>query len=1028
MGERDLFLEALSLDLPGRQALLERADAALRERVQSLLDAHEELHREAKPTHDGTQIVDGQVDSTPESLCDSSASISARGRIWPNQPSFFFEVGGKYRLQRRLGAGGMGEVWLAEQSAPVKRQVAVKLVKQGLDSVGVVARFEQERQALARMDHPNIAKVFDAGNAENGRPFFAMELVDGVPITEYCDREHLAPHQRLELFVPVCHAVQHAHQKGIVHRDLKPGNILVAMYDDRPVPKVIDFGVAKALHRDLTELPPHTAMGSVVGTLEYMAPEQAGSNRIDVDTRADVYSLGVVLYELLTGAPPFSARDLGDAAIVELLRVIREVEPTKPSTRLSGARDLPSIAANRQLEPKRLQSMLAGELDWIVMKALAKERDRRYDSPSGLALDVQRYLADETVSAGPPSAAYRLRKFVRRHRVAVAAGVAVAVAVVGGAVAAGVGMMRAVAAERRAVFESGEKDKALAAADRALRVERTARDKALAALRTLTDDFVSRQIARGSAVTEENRAFIRKVLLQYEELGAAIGNDADDRTIRAEGFFRVAFLRLRLGETRAAEAAYAQAISLFDGLRTEFPTAVDYRIELAQCQNNLGDLLRQAGRMSEAEAAHRSALAMRERLAAELPERPQFRQQAAQSRYNLGALLVDLGRQAEAEATIAAALESEKRLAVDYPTASEYRRSLARTHTLHGSLLRTLGRAVDAEADFAAAVSLQQKLVAEAPAEPEIRRELGHTYFKFALLLQDLGRKPAAEDALTAALALRRKLADEFPLRAEFRQDLANCHYELGSLRLGAYRLQEALAEYGAAESLQKRLVDEFPERHKYREELAMAQSGAGIALQRASRFPESEAALTSAVELHRNLVAADPKLPSRRNALGAACVNLAVLHLRRQKFADARHACDEAALHLRAALESNPRHPEYRAFFRANSTCLMPALAGLGDRAGAVQAAAALRDIGWEPSVDAHAAARGLCNCVVAVKIDEARRADAHAYAAEALGMLRTAVAKGYRNVAALEAEAELKPIRDTDDFRKLLAELRAR
>ena len=341
-------------------------------------------------------------------------------------------IAGRYTLQQRIGEGGMGEVWVAKQSEPVKRRVALKLIKQGMDSRAVLARFEQERQALAILDHPNIAKVLDAGLTPNGQPFFAMELVNGLPLNKFCDEMKLTTRERLELFVAICQAVQHAHQKGIVHRDLKPANILVTIIDGKPVPKVIDFGVAKATSGRLTDLSMSTQFGSVVGTLEYMSPEQAGFSGEDIDTRADIYSLGVILYELLTGLRPIDAKRLRTAALTEMIRIIREEEPSKPSTRLSTDESLPSLAALRQTEPRKLMALLRGELDWVVMKCLEKHRERRYETASGLARDIQHYLADEAVEARPPTAGYRFGKFVRRHKGQVVAASLVLVAVLGG--------------------------------------------------------------------------------------------------------------------------------------------------------------------------------------------------------------------------------------------------------------------------------------------------------------------------------------------------------------------------------------------------------------------------------------------------------------------------------------------------------------------------------------------------------------------------------------------------------------------
>jgi eukaryotic-like serine/threonine-protein kinase len=353
---------------------------------------------------------------------------------------------GSFKLLQQIGEGGMGVVFLAEQSRPVQRKVALKIIKPGMDTRQVIARFAAEQQALALMDHPNIARVFDAGATESGRPYFVMELVKGVRITDYCDQQRLTPQQRLDLFIPICHALQHAHQKGIIHRDLKPSNVLVALYDGRPVPKVIDFGVAKATGPQLTERTLFTEIGQVVGTLEYMSPEQAELNQLDVDTRSDIYSLGVLLYELLTGTTPLEKQRFKTVAFLELLRVIREVEPPKPSTRLSTAEGLPSIAANRSLEPKKLSGMLRGDLDWIVMKALEKERSRRYETANALSRDLQRFLADEPVEASPPSTAHRVKKFVRRNKRAVAAATAVVAALVAGVIGTSLGLLQAVVA------------------------------------------------------------------------------------------------------------------------------------------------------------------------------------------------------------------------------------------------------------------------------------------------------------------------------------------------------------------------------------------------------------------------------------------------------------------------------------------------------------------------------------------------------------------------------------------------------
>ncbi|HEV8003491.1 MAG TPA: serine/threonine-protein kinase [Planctomycetaceae bacterium] len=354
---------------------------------------------------------------------------------------------GPYTLVEQIGEGGFGIVYVADQESPVRRQVALKIVRPGMDTREILARFKAELEALSLMDHPNIARVLDAGATETGRPYFVMELIHGVPITVYCDRNQLSVHARLDLFVQVCHALQHAHQKGIIHRDIKPSNVLVAQHDGRSVPKVIDFGVAKAIDRALTQATLFTQF-ELIGTPLYMSPEQADLSGRDIDTRSDIYSLGVLLYELLTGITPFDADRLHEAAFDEVRRIIREEEPPKPSTRIrTMGRTALEVAARRHADPTRLTQIVRGDLDWIVMKSLEKDRGRRYETANSLALDVERYLASEPVQASPPSAGYRLRKFVRRNKGLVLAASAVLVVLVVGIIGTTWGMVRATEAE-----------------------------------------------------------------------------------------------------------------------------------------------------------------------------------------------------------------------------------------------------------------------------------------------------------------------------------------------------------------------------------------------------------------------------------------------------------------------------------------------------------------------------------------------------------------------------------------------------
>jgi eukaryotic-like serine/threonine-protein kinase len=428
-----------------RRAFLDGAcggDEAVRRRVEHLLEADDRTA--------------GILERGPDGLADPHEPPGERpgDRVGP------------YKLLQQIGEGGMGVVYMAEQTEPVRRRVALKIIKPGMDSRQVIARFEAERQALAMMDHQNIARVLDAGTTESGRPYFVMELVQGVPMTQFCDDRHLTPRDRLELFVPVCRAIQHAHQKGVIHRDIKPSNVLVTMYDDKPVPKVIDFGVAKAIEQRLTERTMFTQFGALVGTFEYMSPEQAEMNAFGVDTRSDVYSLGVLLYELLTGSTPLGRERLRTAALHELVRLIKEEEAPRPSARLSSSDVLPKIAAARKTEPGRLPKLVRGELDWIVMKCLEKDRTRRYESAGGLARDVEHYLADEPVEAGPPGAGYRLRKAVRKYRTPLRVAGAFLLLLVVGTVVSIWQAIRATVAEQAAESRKREADDARGQAEK----------------------------------------------------------------------------------------------------------------------------------------------------------------------------------------------------------------------------------------------------------------------------------------------------------------------------------------------------------------------------------------------------------------------------------------------------------------------------------------------------------------------------------------------------------------------------------
>jgi serine/threonine protein kinase len=566
----EIFCAAIELtSAEERSAYLARVcgdDLATRRRVERLLEAHSQ--------------AGGVLDAPPaaESWTANLPAESAGTVIGP------------YKLLQPIGEGGMGDVWMAEQIRPVQRKVALKIIKAGMDSRQVLARFEAERQALAVMDHPNIAKVLDGGATPTGRPYFVMELVKGQPITQYCDEQRLTPHQRLGLFLSVCQAIQHAHQKGIIHRDIKPSNVLVAPYDGKPVVKVIDFGVAKATGQRLTEKTLFTELGAVVGTLEYMSPEQAELNNQDIDTRSDIYALGVLLYELLTGTTPLTRQQLKEAAFGEMLRMIREQEPPKPSTRLSNSKDsLPSISAQRHMEPAKLTKLIRGELDWIVMKALDKDRNRRYETANGFAMDVQRYLADEPVQACPPSARYRLGKFLRRNRGPVLAASLVLLALVGGVIGTSLGLLQA---QRAAAAERQAKE---TAQQRLMQIE-----KANEILGSIFKDL-------DPEATEK----------EGKQLQVLLGERLDQATAQLEGEvigdpLAVARMQMILGHSQFGLGYAQKAILLFSKARSTFAAQLgpDHRNTLT-AMNNLALSYEGAGKLDLAMPLFKEALELR---------------------------------------------------------------------------------------------------------------------------------------------------------------------------------------------------------------------------------------------------------------------------------------------------------------------------------------------------------------------------------------------------------------------------------
>ncbi len=1040
-----LFLAALELTEPAaRREMLDRecaSDAALRQRVEALLGAHDAAGGFGdKPSRPGfNATIDEPAVARPGSL-----------------------LAGRYKLIEAIGEGGMGTVWVAEQREPVRRKVAIKLIKAGMDSRSVLARFEAERQALAMMDHPNIAKVFDGGMTEQGRPYFVMEYVKGVPLTDYCDQARLSLKERLNLFMPVCQAVQHAHQKGIIHRDLKPSNILICLYDGKPVPKVIDFGLAKAMHQSLTDQSLHTAHGVMVGTPLYMSPEQAEHNNLDVDTRTDIYSLGVILYELLTGSTPLERQQLKDAAFNEILRLIKEVEPQKPSTRLSGSASLPSVAAQRSIDPRHLQRSLVGELDWIVMKTLEKERSRRYETANGLARDIERFLNDEAVEACPPSTAYRLKKFLRKHKgKAIAAG-AVLMALVLGIIGTGWGLLRAEAAKAAAnrsaqqAIASEEKTRTALEQETAARKHAQAAEaRTLASYRDSTDDAIKELIGSKDELGYKERTYLQKTLKRWQAFADEQADDALGRNYRAEGHLRVANIWWHLGETTAARTSYEQARDIWQKLVEQFPSVPEYQNSLSTCHSNLGFLLTNLGETAAARTALEQGRDTAKKLVEEFPAVPDYQKVLATTYLNLGRVELDLGETSTARIASERACDILNKLAEQFPTVPEYKRLLASAHFSLASSFKKLGETTAARTTSEQACDILKKLVEQFPTVPEYQNLLAASHTNLGVFLQDLGETTAARTSYEQACDTLQRLVEQFPAVPDYQFKLALNHYQLGNLLNYLGETSAARNALERASNVSQKLVEKFPAVPEYQSIMATSRDGLGVLLLGLGKFKEARAEFEASLSIKKQLVDQFPNVPDYRNSLGGGYNNYGELLKDAGQLEESLTWFDKAIQTLEALCEKDQRAVKPKMFLAGslegrsqsyhrlkrydealkdldraielNSPQLMVLLHS--DRARskaqtdkAAEALAEAIEVTKADSKDSTV----LFNLACTFAITSGKIADKQQeYADRAMELLKSAIAAGYNKADSIAKDPDLDPLRVREDYKKLIAEL---
>lgn len=728
---------------------------------------------------------------------------------------------GPYKLLEPIGEGGFAIVFMARQERPLRRLVALKIVKPGMDTKQVIARFDAERQALAMMDHPGIAKVFDAGATESGRPYFAMELVKGPTVTEYCDQQQLSIDERLALFMQVCGAVQHAHQKGVIHRDIKPSNVLVSMHGDGPLIKVIDFGIAKAMQGPLTERTLFTEFRQLIGTPAYMSPEQA-SGSLDIDTRSDVYSLGVLLYELLSGSPPFDPRDLHSKPFAEMQRILCEVEPPTPSTRFSGQTvEIQSTqAARRHSDAQRLGQRLRGDLDWIVMKALEKDRSRRYATASDLARDLERHLRHEPVEAHKPSARYLFGKFARRNRAALTTGLLVSAAVVTGLIVSTTQAIRATHAERLAeaaraaeaqhrkiAEDQRSQTDSARAAEAQLRGEAERRSaQAEANFRHAWSSFGSyfTSVRQSQLLNRPGQQAVRAEMLKlalnyYRQVIDQYTNDPALGAELADAYAGAGVLHTMIGSHDEARAALRKGIDGYERLIRENPTIARHRANLARVYFDLAGAQHEIDQKNEAESSYRRAIGIREELARDIPGASGLWPRLPQIYIRLGLLQTETDRPSEAEASFRRALEIAGDTASKSPGGGDDWQDVADAYYDLGYAQHRMNRPLQAQESFGSALAAYEKIAGNGHVAAANQQKAAGAHYYLGLLGRLGGRLAESEASTRRALQLFEMVVLDRSADAATHDWLARAHLQLGLLQSSSGQRSEAIQSWTSA-------------------------------------------------------------------------------------------------------------------------------------------------------------------------------------------------------------------------------------